>query len=323
MTQKNNMDPAAAEDAFSGCEDRTAASGSLAVNRRYKDSVFKMLFSNKKNLLELYNAINGTAYDDPGMLEVNTLENAVYMGIKNDISCVLDMRLNLYEHQSTWSVNLPYRFLEYIADLYSKMIRRRDVYKKTPVELPTPRFIIFYNGTEERPEREILKLSDLYSIKEEHPSLELEVVFININPGNNKELLAACKTLNDYAQFTGRIRKYKTNMSIEEAVRLTVEECIEEGILRDFLISQRAEVIKMSIYEYDFDEHMDVIREESYEYGFAEGEAIGEVKGESKIKAETSRRLARRGFKVPDIAEIVNTGADEVEQWLLEQDNLS
>ena len=125
------------------------------------------------------------------------------------------------------------------VDVSSKIVRRRDIYKKTPVELPAPRFIIFYNGTEERPEREILKLSDLYSIKEDHPSLELEAVFININPGSNRELPDACRTLSDYAQFTCRIRKHKENMSIEEAVKLTVDECIEEGILRDFLISQK------------------------------------------------------------------------------------
>ena len=108
-----------------------------------------------------------------------------------------------------------------------------------------------------------------------------------------------------------------------------MDECIEEGILSDFLISQKAEIIKMSIYEYDFDEHMDVIREESYEDGFAEGEAkglaVGEAKGraegEAKTKAETSRILAGRGFKVSDIAEIVNAGADEVEQWLLERND--
>ena len=93
MIQKNNTDFSADSDEFSGREDMARASGSLAVSRRYKDSVFKMLFSDRKNLLELYNAINGTAYDDPGMLEVNTLENAVYMGIKNDISFVLDMSL--------------------------------------------------------------------------------------------------------------------------------------------------------------------------------------------------------------------------------------
>lgn len=297
-----------------------------SVNRQYKDSVFKMLFSDRRNLLELYNAINGTGYDDPNLLEVNTLENAVYMGIKNDISCVLDMRLNLYEHQSTWSVNLPYRFLEYIADLYSKMVMRRDVYRRTPVELPTPRFIIFYNGSEKRPEREVLKLSSLYSVKEEHPSLELEAVCININPGNNEDLMAACRTLSDYAQFTGRIRKHKAAMPIEEAVRIAVDECIKEGILRDFLISQKAEVTKMSIYEYDFDEHMGVIREESYEDGFAEGEAVGEARGrvkgeaigEARIKAATARNLAGRGLAVSDIAEIVNAETGEVEQWLLE-----
>ena len=93
MIQKNNTDFFADPDELSGREDIARTFGSLAVSRHYKDSVFKMLFSDRKNLLELYNAINGTAYDDPGMLEVNTLENAVYMGIKNDISFVLDMSL--------------------------------------------------------------------------------------------------------------------------------------------------------------------------------------------------------------------------------------
>ena len=134
MIQNNNADPSAGYDKLPGCKDRTAPSGceartdvseGPAVSRRYIGSVFKMLFSDRKNLPELYNAINGTACDAPGMLEVNKFENAVYMGIKNDISFVPDMRLNLYEHQSTWSVNLPYRFLEYIADVYSKMVRRR------------------------------------------------------------------------------------------------------------------------------------------------------------------------------------------------------
>ena len=153
----------------------------------------------------------------------------------------------------------------------------------------------------------------------------INLLLCRISDSHHTEKSAKRLLRRDYAQFTCRIRKHKVNMSIEEAVRLTVDECIEEGILRDFLISRKAEVIKMSIYEYDFDEHMDVIRQESYEDGFAEGEAVGEAKGraegEARIKAETSRKLAGRGFKASDIAEIVNTGTDEVEQWLRKQND--
>ena len=72
----------------------------LVANREYKDTVFRMLFSEKSELLSLYNALNGTSYEDPKELEITTLKNAIYMTVKNDISCVIDMQLNLYEHQS-------------------------------------------------------------------------------------------------------------------------------------------------------------------------------------------------------------------------------
>ena len=107
-------------------------------NRNYKSSLFTMLFSDKKELLGLYNAVSGKQYKDPGALRVNTLENAIYMAIKNDLSFVIDSQLSLYEHQSTYSPNLP-----------------------------PPRFIIFYNGEEAQPDRRILKLSDLYEVEEE------------------------------------------------------------------------------------------------------------------------------------------------------------
>ena len=93
--------------------DQTGKSGVAmpAVNRTFKSTVFIMLFEDKKNLLELYNAISGKHYTDPELLEINTLENAIYMSIKNDVSFLIDGRLSLYEHQSTYNPNLPLRFL--------------------------------------------------------------------------------------------------------------------------------------------------------------------------------------------------------------------
>ena len=122
-----------------------------------------MIFSSKEELLSLYNAVNGSHYDDPEILEINTLENAIYMSMHNDISFIIDTRLYLYEHQSTYNPNLPYRFLEYISELYSKMVLGKNIYGRTKIQLPTPRFIVFYNGREELDDVLEMKLSDLYT----------------------------------------------------------------------------------------------------------------------------------------------------------------
>ena len=135
----------------------------LPVNRTYKSTIFIMLFEDRNNLLELYNAMSGKHYTDPKLLEINTLENAIYMSIKNDIAFLIDGRLSLYEHQSTYSPNLPLRFLLYISHLYSRMTKDSNLYGTKAVKIPAPEFIIFYNGRDELPERQILKLSNMQS----------------------------------------------------------------------------------------------------------------------------------------------------------------
>ena len=76
-------------------------------NRLYKSRLFELRFRDKKEFLQLYNAMNETNYDDPELLQINTLENAIYLSMHNDISFIIDSRLALYEHQSTCSPNLP------------------------------------------------------------------------------------------------------------------------------------------------------------------------------------------------------------------------
>ena len=218
-------------------------------NRLYKARIFELVFSNKKELLELYNAVNGTNYRNPDELEINTLENAIYLSMHNDISFIIDSRLSLYEHQSTYNPNIPLRCLMYIADLYSVMTKDENLYGSKLVKIPTPRFLVFYNGEEECPEKETLRLSDAYIVAKEDPSLELKAEFLNINPGNNEVLLKASKTLQDYSEYTYLVRKYAKTMVIEEAVEKAITECIQEGILAEFLRKNRAEAKKMSIYE--------------------------------------------------------------------------
>ena len=142
-----------------------------APNRIYKARIFEMVFSDKKELLALYNAVNKTQYDDPEQLEINTLKNAIYMSMHNDVSFIIDSRLSLYEHQSTYSPNLPLRYLFYVSDIYAGMTKDENLYGQKVVNIPLPRFLIFYNGIDPYPEQMVLKLSDLYTIKEEEISL--------------------------------------------------------------------------------------------------------------------------------------------------------
>ena len=250
---------------------RTKNRKTIAPNRTYKARIFEMVFSDKKELLALYNAVNKTHYDDPELLEINTLQNAIYMSMKNDVSFIIDSRLSLYEHQSTYSPNLPIRYLLYVADIYANITKNANLYGIKKVEIPPPRFLIFYNGRELYPERKLLKLSELYATKEEEISLELTALMLDINPGYNEELMNTCKTLRDYAEYTERVRWYAETMELESAVARAITECIKEGILAEFISKNRAEAKRMSIYEYDEERHMRQTRAEGDEDGEAAG----------------------------------------------------
>ena len=282
----------------------------LTANRMYKSRIFAMLFSDRNELLKLYNAINGTSYDDPDLLQVNTLENAVYMSMQNDVSFIIDMRLNLYEHQSTYSPNLPVRYLLYVADVYSDYTKDMNLYGTKAVKLPTPRFVIFYNGQAEQPDRKELKLSELFSIPDADPSLELKAVMLNINKGHNRKLMETCRTLQDYAEYTFRVREYAAEMPLDLAVEQAITECISEGILADFLRKNRAEAKKVSIYEYDEERHMRQTREEGMEEGYASGLSQGILQGIEQGITQTAVNLLKSGL-LTDIQIREITGLDQ------------
>lgn len=272
----------------------------MLVNFKYKARIFEMLYSDKKELLDLYNAVNGTAYDNPEELEINTLENAIYMAMHNDVSFVIDTMLSLYEHQSTYSPNLPLRYLFYISDLYSKITKDANLYGEKMIKIPTPKFIIFYNGEEKRAEKEILKLSAMYLNQEDNPSLELEALFLNINPGYNENLKSVCKSLSDYAEYTSRVRRYAKERPIEEAVEKAIIECIQEGILVKFLSEHRAEAKKVSIYEYDQEKHLRMERRDAKAEGFLQGKTEGIVAGRNGLLEELVKKKLQKN-KSPEI----------------------
>ena len=283
-------------------ENKTTTTTVLPVNRTYKSTVFTMLYADKSNLLDLYNAMAGTHYTDPELLEINTLENAIYMTIKNDVSFLIDGRLSLYEHQSTSNPNLPLRFLLYISHLYSRMTKDENLYGTAKVRIPAPEFVVFYNGREQMPERDILKLSDLFMVNDRPIKLELEAVVLNISGENNRELKAACQTLREYAIYTDKIRQYTEEMSLEEAVDRAIRECIREDVLREFLENHRMEARAMSIFEYDQEKHMRQEREAAWKAGIEEGRRSGLEEGREQILEVLIRKKLAKGKTVSEIA---------------------
>ncbi len=290
-----------------------------AVVREYKDTIFRMLYRDKKELLALYNAVNDGDYTDPGLLRVVTLEQAIYMSMKNDVSFILDTRLSLYEQQSTICPNMPLRDLMYVAKQFETLTAGRDIYSSSLIQLPAPRFITFYNGKRAPPERLEQRLSDAYYSREntggaggtesESPNLELKVLQLNINPGYNEELKRKCPTLLQYVQYVECVRKYERAMPLLEAVETAVDECIQNGILRDFLLREKAKVISMSIFEFDQELHDKTIRNESWEEGKAEGKA--------ELKVSLVCRKLRKGKNAEMIADELEEDIAEI-RWISE-----
>ena len=233
------------------------------VNRTFKSTVFIMVFEDKKNLLELYNAMTGKNYTDPELLEINTLENAVYMSMKNDLSFLIDGRLSLYEHQSTYNPNLPLRFLIYISQLYAGMTRNENLYGTKVVQIPPPEFVIFYNGEKDMPEETPLRLSDMYRLKVKDPKLQLEAV---------EKAIDECIAENVLKDFLTKHRAEAKAMSIfeydqEKHIRQEREEAWEEG---------QASGLKLA---------------ETIFRLFREGKTIDEISARCNLPAEQIREL--------------------------------
>lgn len=273
----------------------------LTANRKYKDTVFRMLFSDRKNLLSLYNAVNGSAYEDEAALEIVTLENAIYMGMKNDLAFIVDTGLFLYEHQSTYTPNMPLRDLFYISAEYQKFVNHRSLYSSVIQKIPAPNFIVFYNGTEKKEDSWINYLSEAYQNLSGEPNLELKVLTLNINEGHNGELMEQCQILREYAQYVAKVREYARETELDVAVEQAVNDCIQNNILTEFLRKNKSEVIAMSIFEYDKEEEEKKLRKAEFEAGREAG------------KKEIIQYMYSTGkYTLDEIAEIMGLSIGEV-----------
>ena len=300
-------------------------------NREYKSDVISMMLQIPEYALDVYNAMNDSAYTDPDMIQIMRLENGISLSVRNDASFFISNYLNLYEHQSTYSPNAPLRFLIYLTNLLKTTIRKRDLYSRKRVQIATPHFAVFYNGTEKRPEKEVLKLSDAFINRTDTPEIELTVTVYNINPNNNTQLLEKSEVLRSYMIFVNRVRENLEHQKkiaqnapeydeaayeedLEEAINEAIDYCIEHHIMETFFRENRSEVTKSMVLDYTWERREELIRAEEYEDGKREGYAAGIFQG----RAEGEKRGRIEGEKLGR-AEGEKFGAEAMQKKLLQR----
>lgn len=268
----------------------------MKPKRNYKDSLFRSIFNNKKNLLSLYNAIEGTNYTDTKAIKITTLKGTFFNDIKNDISFQIgDKYVVVLEHQSTINENMPLRCLFYICKLYQKLIDKDLIYRGHLLTIPMPQFYVFYNGEKDEQEQRIMKLSDAFA--EVGNQLELTLTAYNINAGQNTDIMNKCLALKEYSIFVGMVREKAANgMELGQAIKETIRYCQQHDILKEFLNENASEVYDMVSFEWD----MERAKKVWYEEGEARGEARGKLEAIKKLMKNLSLP-AEKAMEVLDI----------------------
>lgn len=246
-------------------------------NREYRSDVFSMLMADKKNALQVYNALNGTHYDDPELVEIHTIDKGVSLSVRNDSAIVVDSSLSLYEHQSTVCPNMPIRCLFYVSNILRKLTKDANLYGTSLIRIPVPKFAVFYNGTTDMPSSWEVKLSDSFMKPESSPELELVCKVYNINPDKGEGLLDDCKILDDYMTYVDLVRAYYKEYELKDAINMAIDECIKRDILADFFKENREEILKVTELDFTFERQIELERKSALEQGIEQG-ILGSIK---------------------------------------------
>ena len=282
--------------------------------RQVKDIVFRLIFGNNKEaLLQLYNALNKTKYTDPNALRIVTLDNAIYISMKNDLAFLLVGTINMYEHQSTVNPNMPVRFMIYLAQEYQMLVESASssLYGSKLIPLPTPQCVVFYNGTEETPDEYELRLSSAFCNQDVEPAAEVIVRVVNINYGHNEYLMQGCELMSQYAEFVEITRKYALLYDDrEEAMNAAIDYCIAHGILEDILRKHRSQILGSLLEDFDEKKYARTLREEGWEAGLQAGRESGREEG-IRIGRESGLQDGRKEM-AEAIARQLNLSVEEV-----------
>jgi len=280
--------------------------GTMEANREFKATLFSKLFSEPDKLRELYNAIADTDYGEDTPIEINTLESVFFNDFRNDVSFTIGGKyVVLLEHQSTINDNMPLRCLMYIAHVYEQITDNRALYHKKLLKIPTPEFIVLYNGTKQFPAEETLRLSDAYAAADESQknfgSLDLTVRIVNINPGYNDELLQKSETLNGYTAFIEHVRaNQRRGIDLHDAINEAINWGMSQGVLDAFLAKQGSEVTSMIMTEFNIDVAREVWQEEAREDGLEEGRKEGREEGFAEAAEKYEQVIANKDNVIAD-----------------------
>ncbi|MBQ1171779.1 MAG: hypothetical protein IIX48_04165 [Lachnospiraceae bacterium] len=293
--------------------------------KQVKDIVFRLIFGNNKEaLLQLYNALNKTKYTDPNELRIVTLDNAIYISMKNDLAFLLVGTINMYEHQSTVNPNMPVRFMIYLAQEYQMFVESASssLYGNKLIPLPPPQCVVFYNGTEETPDEYELRLSSAFCNQDVKPAAEVIVRVVNINYGHNEYLMQGCELMSQYAEFVEITREYALLYDDrEEAMNAAIDYCIAHGILEDILRKHRSQILGSLLEDFDEKKYAKTLREEGREEGWEaglqagresglrDGREAGLQDGRQEGRQEMAKAIARQLNL--SVEEVLKMGADE------------
>ncbi len=258
----------------------------MKANRNVKDSVFSMyLTENAQRLVEVYNAVQGTDYPLDTPVEINTLRDVLYKDRINDISFTIDNKyVVLSGHQSTINMNIPVRALLYIGRVYEKILSRENIYRKKQIPLPTPEFIVFYNGNEPCPQETLLRLSDAFIAVPHGNSMDLMVKVLNIRDPDGNPVLKKSRSLREYSIFVDKVFQYASaGMKLEESIHQAVLYCSEHDVMQPFLLKHSSEVENMLLSEWNWDEALRIEHEEALEEGMKKGMEKGMEKGKFEL----------------------------------------
>ena len=311
-----------------GIDSAAKSDNTTNINREHKSRLFSYIFGReetKKRTLSLYNSLSGTNYTNPDDITITTIEDVIYMGMKNDLSYIVTEKVSLYstlninEHQSTENPNIPIRELMYAARLYDKYLKmnRKNQYSSMIIPLPIPKLVVLYNGLTNLPDETVMRLSDAFKaqirenlisskenvdiisekelekeveaiLEKASPDIEVTVRMVNINYGHSKNILSACKPLNEYAWLVEQIRSnINAGMKIEKAANKALDDMPDDFELKEQLMAHRAEMVGMWINEYNEEETMQMFKEE----GIKIGEQRGRREGENLLAALINKLL--------------------------------
>ena len=289
----------------------------MGDNLEYKSDVFSMLLQNPEYALDVYNSMNDSNYSNPDDLEIYLLESGISLSIRNDASFIIYNHLCVYEHQGSYNPNMAVRELIYFVNLITRLIKEKtiDVYGRKKIKLPRPQFVVFYNGLEERPERETFRLSDLFEEGEDEPQIELICEAININPNKNTMLKKKSYVLEGYCVFVEKVRKCgQEGMPLKDALDKAVKECIEEHVLEEFFRMRGDEVKKVTVLDFTFERRIELATRDAKIDGKIESvlellEELGKIPPElrEQIQNQKNEATLSRWIKLAAKAESIES----------------